>query len=118
MEQAFDVPEKVTKVALENVADVLERGPGLRYSMGIFVIAKDTKNREVLLGGLGSFGVGQMWFGITEYNRQYEGFDDAPDIDTETHGARLNYWTGKVDVYEKKIACYQVGDKEYIASVK
>jgi len=104
MEQAFDVPDKVAEVAIGNVKDVLERGPGLRYSMGIFVIAKDTKNGEVLLGGLGGMGVGQMWFGITEYNQQYEGFDDAPDIDTETHGARLNYFTGKVDVFEKRKA--------------
>lgn len=89
---------------MENIDNVLEEGPGLRYSMGIFIIAKDTKNRQVLLGGLGGMGVGQMWFGLGEMHKEYPGFEKAPDIDTEIHDAMLHYFSGKVLVFEKRKA--------------
>ena len=50
-----------------------------------FVVAKDTKNGIVLLGGLGVMGVGQMCFPMEERHKEYEGFIEAEERELAPH---------------------------------
>ena len=45
-------------------------GPKLRYDYNIWVVAKDTKRKKVLLGGLGGMGIGQMWLEMEDRHKQ------------------------------------------------
>jgi hypothetical protein len=68
------------QVQQENNAHFMERGPGLSYGYGIYVVAKDTPNNKVLLGGLGGMGVGQMWSTMDlERDSQRPGWEEAPE---------------------------------------
>lgn len=98
--------QQVEKVIQHNLEKTMGDDPRLSYSMGLFVIAKDTKNHRVKVGGLGSFGIGQLWGDMDERSEKRPGFDDAPDIDTDTHRARLHHLIGKVIVFEKSAKGY------------
>lgn len=66
----------------ENIKDVLENGPGLRKSHHHWIVAKDPEPKRVLRGGLGGFGVGQMWGYATETELQSEEYAQAPCKDS------------------------------------
>jgi hypothetical protein len=70
------------EIQTENNRISMEKGPGLRYSYGTYVVAKDSKTKRVLLGGLGAMGVGQMWFSNASgsYNDR-PGYAEAPEQD-------------------------------------
>jgi len=70
----------VTQMQAENFGMALRDGPRLRYNYNVWVEAKDTESDQVLLGGLGSFGVGTMWFPMSERHKKLPGFDTAPEI--------------------------------------
>ena len=63
--------EIVADRAANNLAEFVALGPGLRHSTRIWVIAKDIAVEKMLLGGLGSLGVGRMW-------SPAEGWDEDP----------------------------------------
>ena len=42
-----------------------------------FVIARDKKNKKILLGGLGILGVGQMWVDEKLHHKKYRGYKKA-----------------------------------------
>lgn len=56
-------------------------GPRLTWSTvaGTRVIARDRDAGRSLIGGLGVFGVGRMWWDDDEGIRRLPGFEDAPD---------------------------------------
>lgn len=63
----------------ENIDTFMEIGPRLSRRYNIFVVGRDRSQQMALLGGLGSMGVGRMWF--YEVGREdYPGFNDAPEI--------------------------------------
>ncbi len=59
----------------------MERGPGLYKDMTSFVVAKDTKNKKLLLGGLGGMGMGEMWVNLCDGDENRSGFAEAPEVD-------------------------------------
>ena len=71
----------VEQVISDNHKHFMKRGPALSYAYGIYVIAKDTKNKRVFIGGLGSCGVGRMWVNMTDDLRHedYAGWEDAEE---------------------------------------
>lgn len=71
-----------------NLGEFMEHGPGLRHSTRTWVLAKDPVNRRVLVGGLGGFGIGRMWFGEAQYTfyEREETFVDAPVQDSPDEG--------------------------------
>lgn len=73
----------VEQVQQENQAHFMERGPGLSYGYTSYVIAKDTKRKKVLLGGLGGMGCGSMWFDMdAEQDPLRPGWEEAPERDS------------------------------------
>lgn len=54
--------DAVKRMQAENIAKCTADGPAIRYDYNVWVVARDDKAKQVLLGGLGLFGVGQMWF--------------------------------------------------------
>lgn len=58
-------------------------GPRLSWSMvgGTRVLARDRAAGRSLIGGLGVFGVGSMWWDDDEGTRLLPGFDDAPEVE-------------------------------------
>jgi len=73
------IPESAKEVLYNNQLDVMENGPGLRYGMGICILAKNAQTKQVLLGGLGGMGIGQMWAIDNEDKKRFPGYDDAPE---------------------------------------
>jgi len=71
----------IAQMQAENFDLVLRDGPRLRYDYNIWVEAKNTKNNRVLIGGLGSMGVGMMWLPMSERHKELPDFDDAPEMD-------------------------------------
>jgi len=71
-------PEEIQQ---ENFEHFLDHGPGLSAGYGIYVIAKCTSKKKVLLGGLGGMGMGSMWFDTASHHHQYPGWDKAPEQD-------------------------------------
>lgn len=63
----------------QNVLKAIQDGPRARTDYNVFVVARDRTARRVLIGGLGSLGVGQMWFPEQEQYVSYPGFENAPD---------------------------------------
>jgi len=53
----------------------LEQGPRLSYRYGAYVLAR--RPGEVLLGGLGGMGMGQMWVTEEPRHRDYPGYEEA-----------------------------------------
>ena len=64
----------------ENFGMAMRDGPRLRYNYNTWVEAKDTKSNQVLIGGLGSFGVGTWWFPMSDRDKRRSGFDVAPEV--------------------------------------
>lgn len=93
MTQTTDtISDDAKRILRENVEDVMVRGPGLRYSMGICVLARDSIHHTVLLGGLGGMGVGQLWFIDNDDKKRLPGYHDAPE---QPEGAYFNDFTGR-----------------------
>lgn len=59
----------------------MERGPGLDYRYKSYIVAKDTKRKRVLVGGLGGMGIGQMVFEMDDTHAKRPGFSEAPEMD-------------------------------------
>ena len=68
--------------AMNNMRVFMDKGPGLHRDYSTWVVAKDTANRRVLIGGLGAIGVGEMWFDMTEEVIGRTGFEEAPEQDS------------------------------------
>lgn len=73
--------KEAQQVSRANIQDMMEHGPGLRCTTRSFAISKDTKNKQILLGGLGGMGIGWMWFPLSPSHKDTPGYDEAPDID-------------------------------------
>lgn len=69
----------IAESANHNLAELIEQGPGLRYSTRTWVLAKDSKRKRVLLGGLGCMGCGQMWFDDKDKYKEDPTYKDAPE---------------------------------------
>lgn len=54
----------------ENLADVLENGPAIRFGRRIAVAAKCPTGKHSLHTGLGAMGVGSMWGNATDEERE------------------------------------------------
>lgn len=67
-------PEDVQR---DNDRIISERGPGLYVDLGTYVIARRPSTGEILIGGLGSMGVGEMWFTESADHRSRPGYADA-----------------------------------------
>lgn len=67
---------------IENNAKIVQERngrPGLDYRMKYFVVAVDIEDPHlVLLGGLGSMGIGQMWFRGNYFD--HPNYNKAPRI--------------------------------------
>jgi len=70
----------IDRLQSENIQKFIEDGPRLRYDYNQWVEGRDRSKGKVLIGGLGSMGVGRMWFDVREDHRQLPNFDDAPEI--------------------------------------
>lgn len=70
---------KIQKLKEKNLKDVFEHSPRLSYSRSTWIEARDRKQKLVLVGGLGSFGVGTMWVEEEERHKRYAGYEDAPE---------------------------------------
>jgi len=66
----------------ENVAKAVSDGPRFRVDYNIWVVAKDSKNLRVKLGGLGCMGIGEMWFQDEPRYAEYPGYKEAPEQDS------------------------------------
>lgn len=51
----------------------------LNYNQKSFVIARDRQMNRVKRGGLGAFGVGEMWFDVEERDKLDPNFETAPE---------------------------------------
>jgi hypothetical protein len=67
------------QVQAGNLRAFMEDGPRLSRRYGMFVVARDRQQGMVLLGGLGAVGVGQMWRPDDGSDKDYPGYDDAPE---------------------------------------
>ncbi len=75
--------EQIADMENRNISEYLERGPGVRYSTRTWVVARDRERKKVLIGGLGSAGVGQMWFSESPTHAETFGYADAPEARAE-----------------------------------
>lgn len=62
-----------------NVSKALRDGPRLRSGYNVWIVCRDRTSKMVKVGGLGGFGVGQMWLPEADRHRNYPGYDDAPE---------------------------------------
>ena len=69
----------IAKLQAENFEKFLADGPRLRYDYHVWVVAKDTEHKKVLLGGLGGCGVGEWWFDMEERYTEYSNYAEAPE---------------------------------------
>lgn len=74
--------EIIQQRAHNNIAEFMDKGPGLRLTTRAWVIAKDPTNHRVKLGGLGGMGVGRMWFDEADWHREDPTYADAPIEDS------------------------------------
>lgn len=63
-----------------------DRGPRLSYASRAHIVARCPSANRVLLGGLGAFGVGQMWSDEEEHHKTYRGYADADIVDSCPEG--------------------------------
>ena len=68
----------------ENILHFIREGPRMSTVYNVWVVAKDTKNELVKLGGLGACGVGEMVLPTQERHKQYTNYKEAPDTDLST----------------------------------
>jgi hypothetical protein len=64
--------------AAENAKTFAEIGPRLSYRYGSYVIARDPERGRILIGGLGSMGMGEMWMTESDGDKSRPGYDEAP----------------------------------------
>lgn len=87
---------------------------GIRTDMGNVILARNYKG-EVLVGGLGPFGVGKMWFKETEGNKQWHGYLSCPMVTKSDVIAglqhRIGIKRGEIIDLEKKIAELEKGSQ-------
>ena len=76
--EQVDGMKTIEDMAGENLAKFIEDGPRLRYDYNVWVVARDTEGRFVILGGLGALGCGEMRFAMEERYRSYPGYEEAP----------------------------------------
>lgn len=69
--------------ASANAAEFFDEGPGLRRSTRSWVLAKGDDD-QVLLGGLGGFGMGTMWVTAGESNKRDATYAEVPHEPTRT----------------------------------
>jgi hypothetical protein len=62
-----------------NVLKAIKDGPHLRYDYNVIIVARDRAAQRVLLDGVGSLGVGQVWQSEEPRHAQYPGYADAPE---------------------------------------
>lgn len=67
----------VEDVKAHNMKVYMRHGPGLNGHYRTFVIARDPYTKRILIGGLGSLGVGQMWFDEKDTDRDRIGYKEA-----------------------------------------
>ena len=67
----------------ENAKVLVNGGPRLSWRYQVWIIARDRMNKRVLIGGLGSMGIGEMWFNEESRHRAYIGYDEAPDANSD-----------------------------------
>lgn len=67
----------VSELKIENLKALMKEGPGLRYSTNVWIVARDLKNKMILLGGLGAFGIGEMWVSEELKHKDYPGYASA-----------------------------------------
>lgn len=49
----------------------------------LHIVARDRAKGNILVGGLGVMGVGQMWSPEdSEHHASYPGYEDAPEVDS------------------------------------
>jgi len=75
-----NTPQKVKEVIEDNINYALTHGPGLSMAYKMYVLAKDVEGGQVLIGGLGSQGLGRKWSNTEERHRLLPGWDEAPSI--------------------------------------
>lgn len=73
--------DEVEKALQHNAEHLAERGPALSYAYKSPVFARRPSTGEVLIGGLGAMGIGQMWVTEEERHREYPGYADAKIVD-------------------------------------
>lgn len=62
----------------ENLADFFENGPRLSFTRNTWILAKSECGGYVYLGGLGAFGIGEMWCVASEEDRSDPEYAAAP----------------------------------------
>ena len=65
-----------------NLDTFLRQGAGLSSNYTVWIEAKDSARKRVLLGGLGGMGVGQMWAEEENCHKKYLGYNEAPQSDS------------------------------------
>jgi hypothetical protein len=55
----------------------MDRGPGLSYGYQQYVIARRPASGEILLGGLGGMGIGEMWLAESADDEALPGYAEA-----------------------------------------
>lgn len=84
--------EIIRRRSRESLADFMERGPRLSATRKSYVLAVSHDGKRALLGGLGGFGVGQMWVDVTADVAADPTFTDAPvryEVLPDLHDAQL-----------------------------
>jgi len=71
--------QRAAEALAHNIADVFERGPGLRWTRKTAAIAIDRTNKRVLKTGLGIHGIGTMW---CPYENESPDWADLPEQDS------------------------------------
>lgn len=69
--------EKITDIQRANLAHFMENGPGLSYAYKTYIVARDPSAKQVMLGGLGGTGMGQMWVSENDRHKDYPGYVEA-----------------------------------------
>lgn len=104
--------EEIEEALAGNIAEFMEKGPGLRTSTAVWVCAVDEVNGLTYLSGLGGMGVGSMWSTTQDYHRGYTGWDDAPRVETAFVAASLFGYRaivkGDADAAEARTAVGQI----------
>ena len=96
--------DEINAALQHNVSEFMQHGPGLRTTTSTWICAVDEENGYVLVSGLGGMGVGTMWFGMTEADRNRTGFDDAPRVVTVAE--EVLGWPDRVIISGDRDAAY------------
>ena len=78
---------EIEQAQRDNLAHFMERGPALSYAYTTYILARDVDGGRVLLGGLGSMGMGRMWVDERPEHRDYPGYSEAATFSPGSHGA-------------------------------